>query len=289
MRLRRAQPVFGPALALTLAVAHGIPAHARTNIHCTDTIFTDGFDGNVRVPGTSAGQGATIALASDGFNFFTLDVHAPESLTVIGSSQGSAFLLAFVDGTFGRAFGLAQDFAVSPELLATIRLSDAAISPIGKTPSHNGNWSGFKQDPVSGQLYAVSGCPSASTLYTIDRNTAAVHTVGNLEGIDCAGTIAIDAHGSMYAIDVVLDELFAVDKSNASTSLIGPLDFNAGMIDMDFAGSDGALYVAGRNNSTQRVEVREVDTQSGTSTLVGVMPVDYITGFAIENEVVCTP
>ena len=277
-------------LTTCLAVAHGLPADARANAHCTDTVFVDGFDGALRSPGGSqANIGATIALADDGFNFFTLDVHAPESITTVGSTQGSAFSLAFVDGNFDRAFGLAQDFAVSPDLLATIRLSDAAITPIGKAVPHNGDWSGFKQDPVSGKLYAVSGCPTGSTLYTVDRNTAAVHTVGNLAGILCAGSVAIDAEGDMYVIDVVLDELFAVDKNDGSTSLIGAVDFDAGVIDMDFAASDGALYVAGRNNSTHRTELREIDPQSGTSTWVGVIPVDYVIGFAIENGVVCTP
>jgi hypothetical protein len=47
--------------------------------------------------------------------------------------------------------------------------------------------------------------------------------------------------------------------------------------------------VAGTNNSTDRIELREVDPQSGASTLVGVMPVAGITGFAIENPVVCSP
>src|SRR5215471_6087956 len=131
MSVRLRQRVFGRTLTICLAVAHGLPAHAHTSAHCTDTVFVDGFDGGLRsLDSSRARVGATIALADDGFNFFTLDVHAPESITTIGSTLGSAFSLAFVDGNFGRAFGLAQDFAVSPDLLATIRLSDAAITPI---------------------------------------------------------------------------------------------------------------------------------------------------------------
>ncbi len=281
MSLHRAQAASARALAIGLAVAL---ANARAGTRCTDTVFVDGFDGASR-----AGAGATIALASDGFNFFTLDVQDPASLTVIGSSQGAVFRLAFVDGNFDRAFGLAQPYAVSPDLLATIRLSDAAITPIGTAGSQNGDWTGFKQDPVSGELYVASGCPSSSTLYTIDRNTAALHVIGKLAGIPCAAAIAIDVHGDMYAIDAISDELFAIDKSSLGVTPIGPVGFDVGEVDMDFARADGALYVAGANNSTDRVELREVDPQSGASTLVGVMPVAGITGFAIENPVVCSP
>lgn len=287
MNLHRAQPVFGRALTIGLAIALGIPTHARAGTICTDTVFVDGFDGGLRSLGPS--NGARLAVVSDGFDVFTLDVHEPGSLTLVGSSQGSVFRLAFADGNFGRVFGLAEAFAVSPDLLATIRLSDAVITPIGKASPHDGDWRGIKQDPVSGELYAVSGCPSSSTLYTIDRNTAAPQRVGELVGITCAESIAIDAQGDMYTIDAGSDELLAIDRSNLNTSPIGPLDFDAGEIDMDFDGAAGVLYVAGYNNSAHRVELRAVDPQSGASTLVGVMPIDFVTGFAIGNEVVCSP
>ncbi len=284
MNLHRAQQVVGRASAICVAVALGIPANAHPRSVCTDTVFVNGFDG-----ASHAGAGATIALASDGFDFFTFDVQDPGSLTNIGSSQGAAFRLAFVDGNFGRAYGLAQTYAVSPGLLATIRLSDAAVTPIGTAGPQTGDWTGIKQDPVSGELYAASGCPSSSTLYTIDRNTAALHVIGNLGGIPCAAAIAIDAHGDMYAIDAISDELFAIDKSTLDTSPIGALDFDVGEVDMDFARVDGVLYAAAVNYSAGRIELRELDTQSGASTLVGVMPVAGITGFAIENDVVCSP
>jgi len=38
-----------------------------------------------------------------------------------------------------------------------------------------------------------------------------------------------------------------------------------------------------------RSELREMDPQSGATTLIGVIPFDYVTGFAIENAVVCSP
>ena len=290
MSAHRAQPVLGQALAIAVAAVLGIPAAARTGMVCTDTVFVDGFDGAHRSVGASrAATGTAVAVVSDGSNIFTLDVSAPESLTLVGSSQGSAFGLAFVDGNFDGVLGLAADYAVAPDLLASIRLSDAAITPIGTASPHNGDWHGFKQDPISGTLYAVSGCPSASTLYTINRSTAAPHTVGVLVGVSCASSLAFDAHGNLFTIDTGLDELFAIDKSTLGTSLIGPIDFDAGVMDMDFFGATGTLYVAARNNSMGRSELREMDPQSGATTLIGVIPFDYVTGFAIENAVVCSP
>ena len=271
--------ILGRALALGVAVAC---ANARAGTHCTDTVFVDGFDGAVR-----GVAGATIALASDGWNLFTFDVSAPESPTIIGPAQGSAFLLAFVDGNANRAFGLAQDWAVSPDLLATIRLDDAAITPIGHASPHDGDWLGFKQSPATGELYAVAGCPSSSTLYTIDRTTAAPHPVGNLIGTGCATAIAIDGHGRMYAIGS--GELLEIDVDTLVASPIGPLGFDAGMGDMDFVVATGTLYLAARNNTAGRAELRSIDPLTGASTFVGVIPGDYITGFAIENGVVCSP
>jgi hypothetical protein len=287
----RAQPVFGRALAAGLAVALGMSANACAGATCTDTIFVDGFDGGLRSPGRSpAGPGARLAVVSDGFDFYTLEVHEPGSLALVGSSQGSVFHLAFVDADFDRVFGLAEDFAVSPDMLASIRLSDAAITPIGTASPHEGNWLGIKQDPVSGELYALSSsCPTSSALYTIDRSTAAPQRVGELVGIGCAVSITIDAHGDIYAIDAGSDELFAIDRSDLSASPVGPIGFDAGEIDMDFDGAAGTLYVAGYNNSAQRVELRTVDPQSGASALVGTMPIDFVSGFAIGNDVVCSP
>ena len=276
--------------AITLAVALGIATSAQAGTICTDTLFVDGFDGALQSPGRSpAGSGARLAAVTDGFDIYTFDVQEPGTLTLVGSSQGSVFHLAFADGNFGRVFGLAEDFSASPDLLATIRLSDAAITPIGNAAPHDGAWMGMKQDPVSGAFYAISACPSSSTLYTIDRNTAAPQRVGEIVGIDCAGSIAIDAQGDMYTIDPVSDELFAIDRNSLDALPIGPIGFDAGEFDMDFDEAAGVLYVAGYNNSAHRAELRTVDPQSGASALVGALPIDFVSGFAIANEVVCAP
>src|SRR4051794_2941174 len=94
MSPRRARPAFGHALATSLTVALGILTHARAGTVCTDTIFVDGFDGGLQTVGRSPSvSGGALAVVSDGFNFFTLDVPEPASLTLFGSSQGSAFRL----------------------------------------------------------------------------------------------------------------------------------------------------------------------------------------------------
>jgi hypothetical protein len=93
----------------------------------------------------------------------------------------------------------------------------------------------------------------------------------------------------MYTIDTGTDQLLAIDRNNLTATVVGPLGFDAGVLDMDFVGATGELYVAARNNLAQRSELRIVDIDTGASTLVGVIPVDYVTGFSIENEVVCSP
>ena len=275
--------------AAGVAAAAGVDAHALT--HCTDTIFTNGFDGGARSPvAMHRGASGPSAVLTDGFELYALDVQLPASLTAIGHTNGEVFLLAFADGNFDRVFGLEPGLGAHPAMLASIRTSDAAITPIGITPTPTGEWSGFKQDPLSGMLYAVATtCGSSSILYTIDRSTAAFQRIGEIVGVPCAVSLAIGPHGDMYSMDVGLDELFEIDQNNADASSVGSIGFDAGYQDMDFDGATGTLYAAGLNNSTHRNELRAIDRLTGESALVGVIPVDQTVGFAIENAVVCTP
>ena len=261
-------------------------AGSRTLTRCTDTLFTSGFDEPAVV---HEGRTAPAALMSDGFQFFALNPLEPGSLTPIGSTANASWLLAFADGNFDRVFGLARGGGTMPSTFASIRTSDGSIVPIGNSMVSDGDWSGLRQDPTSGTLYAIATtCGSSSTLYTIDRNSAAVHRVHELVGLPCAISIAISPRGVMYTVDPVSDNLFVIDPDDGSASLVGALGFDTGALDMDFDGMTGELYAIALNNSAQRVEMRVLDTSSGGSAFVGQVPVNQFSGFAIENDVVCT-
>ncbi|MGH8171882.1 MAG: DUF4394 domain-containing protein [Rhodanobacteraceae bacterium] len=259
---------------------------------CADPIFIDGFDGppNIAQRGDHvAGVGAT-AFVSDGFDFLTFDVSDPGVLNLIGGAQGTGFALGFVDGDFTQAYGIDR-YGTMVNSFATISTGNGAIDDIGTAnPSSDpGGWTGFKQDPSTGTLYAsATSCGSSSHLYAIDRHTGSSTLVGELSDMPCAVGIAVASDGAMYGIDVQLDALFSIDKTNGTATLIGATGINTSSGDIDFDDSTGILYYATRPGGAPSSQLHTLDLATGAATLVGAIPTEDITGLAIATPAVCS-
>ena len=248
-----------------------------------------------RKPGQRAGHGNHIVLApgvtafaADTYfdEFYTFDVTANNGNSPVGGAQGTAFGFKFLDGDFSQAYGI-DKFGGQINTFATVSATDGTITPIGMSnPSADTDgFTGFAQDPTTGTLYASgTTCNSSSHLYTIDRNTGASTLVGELTGMPCAIWIAIGPDGLMYAVDIVNDALYAVDKTSGATSLKGSVGFNANFAqDADFDQSTGVLYWAASNAGNGSGEIRTIDLNTGDTTLVYSLGFTGIVGLATET------
>ncbi len=82
--------------------------------------------------------------------------------------------------------------------------------------------------------------------------------------------IAVDPIGRMFGVDVLGDQLFAIDKDTADAAPIGPLGFNAnGIVGLDFDDVTGALYLAAIDDDAQIGKLYTLDILTGHATVVG--------------------
>jgi hypothetical protein len=205
--------------------------------------------------------------------FETFDAANPAVTATVAATDGTAWTGgAFVDGDFSKLFVISGSFAANPDTFATIDTTTGAVTVIGNPNSGGAGWNGLAYDPSTGTMYAVTGCPSGSSLYTIDQGTGAPTLVGALPNEACTVAIAFDPDGNLFGLDIVSDGLFAIDKTNASDSLIGSIGFNANYAqDMAFDEATGILYLAGFNLDVGGQFMYTVDTTSGLATLIGAI------------------
>jgi hypothetical protein len=220
------------------------------------------------------GPGTVPMFAADIYNnqFVTLDALNPGTVNVVASTDGTPWTGgAFIDGDFSKLYVLSGSFGANPDQFATIDTATGAKTVIGSTPSPGGaGWNGMAYDSTTGTMYAVTGCPSGSSLYTIDINTGTPTLVGSLANEACTVSIAIDSAGQMFGVDIVNDALYAIDKTNANDSLIGSIGFNANYAqEMTFDLSTDVLYYAAFNLDLFGDFMYTVDTGTGATSLIG--------------------
>jgi hypothetical protein len=226
----------------------------------------------LHIPGH--GNGTVPMFAADIYNnqFVTLDALNPGTVNLVAATDGTPWTGgAFIDGDFSKLYVLAGSFGANPDQFATIDTATGAKTVIATSPSPDGaGWNGMAYDTTTGTMYAVTGCPSGSSLYTIDINTGATALVGALSNEACTVSIAIDSAGQMYGVDIVNDALYAIDKTNASDSLIGSIGFNANYAqEMTFDLSTDVLYYAAFNLDLFGDFMYTVNVSDGSTSLIG--------------------
>jgi hypothetical protein len=256
----RYAPMLGdPSQATTRPVPVGL-RHPNTKSYQPLPPHTDGFT----VP----------MFAADIYNntFVMLDPNFPDTVNTIAPTDGTPWTGgAFIDGDFSKLYVLAGSFGANPDQFATIDTATGAKTVIATSPSPGGaGWNGMAYDTTTGTMYAVTGCPSGSSLYTIDINTGTTTLVGAMSNEACTVSIAIDSAGQMFGVDIVNDALYAIDKTNGSDSLIGSIGFNANYAqEMTFDLSTDVLYYAAFNLDLFNDFMYTVDTGSGATTEIG--------------------
>lgn len=113
--------------------------------------------------------------------------------------------------------------------LGTVDTTTGAYSVIGTIsgPDDTQTLTGLAWDPTDGTWYLSVG----ATLYTIDPATAVATEIGSTGLVDeILIDIKFDSTGQLYAITIADDSLYAIDKADASSTLIGALG-----VDINFA------------------------------------------------------
>src|SRR5690606_35360217 len=189
------------------------------------------------IPGyteTIVGPGTFVDFASDG-------CFAP---------NGTFFLT-----TAGDVSGTAQLYTVNTATgVATLRGNITGVA----------NVNGITYDPSNGNFYI---CNSAN-LYTIDTATGAPTLVGPFNNTGALMIdISVDCNGTMYAVDLGLDNTYTVNKTTGAITLLGPLGFN-----MNFGGGmtydreEDILYLLALDGTSTTNALRTINTTTGAAT-----------------------
>ncbi|QAA80395.1 T9SS type A sorting domain-containing protein [Aequorivita sp. H23M31] len=153
----------------------------------------------------------------------------------------------------------------------SVNLSSGAYTSLGSiTPPNSENWSGAEFSP-NGTLYAISTSVSSSTLSTIDIAGVSSTVIGNTE-IEGAISLMIDDAGQGYTHDIASDNFFKVDLSNGSSTLVGPLGFDAnfGQGGTYIQADPGFVYISAFDAGSFQSQWRKVDVTTGASTIIGL-------------------
>lgn len=232
--------------------------------------------GTTQNAGTSAPESgeaeSLIAYSTTPWNgYLTLNPNDPSTVHVINPNEPDrVFAAAFIDGDFSQQYALASPGGTIPaDTLGTIDVATGAFSSLGVvSTTASGSWTSMKWDATTSTLYAVNYDGGNNYLYTIDPDSLSATLVGNIPA-DLIVAIAIDRNGLMYGLDIGPDSLLAIDKTDASASVIGPVGVDANFAqDMDFDYNTGTLHWAAydRNDASA---MQTIDTDTGASTITG--------------------
>lgn len=144
------------------------------------------------------------------------------------------------------------------------------------------NFTGMTWDGTT--VYGVATNLTQSQIFTVNMTTGVCTPLGIASTV-CAGAISIsgrkDYRLGLFAIDIVGDNLYRVNKIMGAFTLVGSLgvDANFGQ-DAQFDNNDGKLYWMAY---TTGPELRRIDTATGTSSVVLCTYTAQGTGIAMRD------
>lgn len=231
------------------------------------------------------------------------DLASPANTEQVGNLHGlNGFAGAFVGSDFSREF-LIDDvngsfFTVDT---ATGEQSFSLGSVHGSPEIAVGGWRSMTWDATTDTLYAVGTDTfgifpeTRFFLARIDMGHEIVATtIGELpsiaQGVAMFG-IAVDPIGRMFGVDILGDQLYAVDKDTAEAVPIGSLGFNAaGVVGLDFDDVTGTLYLAAFDDAASIGNLYTLDTLTGQASVVGQLGAgDQHYALAIASGAPCVP
>jgi hypothetical protein len=225
---------------------------------------------------------STSVFGDQSGQFVRFDLGDPESLFALDDSP-TIFAGDFAVGQQDRFYVITNDDNAFHSIttggsITTFGLSEPVSS--GET------WTELASNPVDGTLYGATSDGSASYIYTIDPATGEATRIAQVAA-PVLISIAIDEFGQMYGLEIVDDVLIRIDKATGDVETIGSIGFDANFAQgMDYDLATGRLYMAAYNNAGNgRGELRIADTDTGETTLVGLLGSGDELGYLALNSV----
>ena len=215
----------------------------------------------------------------------------------------NGFAGAFVGNDFSREF-LIDDVNASFFTIDTVS---------GEQSFSNGSVHGSPEILPNGVFRSMTWDATTNTLFAVGTDTFSIFpetrfflaridmgheivatTVGELpsiaQGVEIFG-IAVDPIGRMFGVDVLGDQLFAIDKDTAEAAPIGSLGFNAaGVVGLDFDDATDTLYLTALDSAASIGNLYTLNTLTGEASLVGQMGAgDQHYALAIASGAPCVP
>jgi hypothetical protein len=237
------------------------------------------------------------------YNRFNDLTNPPDTEQVSDMHGLNAFAGAFIGNDFSRGF-----------LIDDVNASFFTIDTASGEQSFNlGPVQGSLEILPNGAFRSMTWDATTNTLYAVGTDTFGIFpetrfflaridmgheivatTIGELpsiaQGVEMFG-IAVDPIGRMFGVDVLGDQLFAIDKDTAEAAPIGPLGFNAaGVVGLDFDDVAGTLYLTAFDDASSIGNLYTLDTLTGQASVVGQMGEgDQHYALAIASGAPCVP
>jgi len=195
-----------------------------------------------------------------------VDLGNPTNQVIIGKTVNSIGGADFGPGNILYAItSQANQFYI-------IDTSNAATTLVGSSVPLAGHmWSGLAYDPTSSLFFASSTTGNTeSAIYTIEVSTGTATHIGTTNVAESVVDISFDPGGMMYAYDLS-NNIFLIDKSNGSASLLGNAGTHGGLQwhGMGYSYFYNEMYISTYNSITWDITLRSVDLTSGNTTSLG--------------------
>jgi hypothetical protein len=252
--------------------------------HRYGRIPTTGFKPNVNYKhsGNPIDSETAYGFTAHAENFVSFPVPEGAPYTVIAPMSAPGFLSSACFGPDGTLYF--TDY--STDELFIVDKSSGVITLVGSTGlgAQNG-LNGITYDWSTDVFYGVNG----SNLYTVDVSTGATTLVGNFGNtggwmVDCAAS----CDGRLFGYDINDDYFYLIDPATGIASIVGSIGFDASFGQgMSFDYSSGNLYLSAFDGVAFAGQLRSVNLETGSTTLLISWGVEQIAPFAIDN--VCGP
>lgn len=202
---------------------------------------------------------------SSGINsVVSFDLDAPGTLNTIAdlSLTGDNFICAasWADNTW-----YVSEYGANT--LGTIDPSDGTYTVIG---SFGVGINALAYDNSTNTMYGAGyDGTTYSLLYTINLATGAATLIGTAEAGVIIG-LACNTSGTLYAADIVDNNLYSIDKTTGAATVVGTLGIDIAYAqDLEYDNENDVLYLAGY---TSLASLYIVNPATGAATLVGDFP-----------------
>ncbi len=203
---------------------------------------------------------------SDGPVTFALDT--PGTMTQLAEDAGELITASSIDAE--QTWYAIEYYSHN---LVTFDYETGARTVVATITAPGGRtWTGMAFDFSTMTMYGIcysSGVDAA--LCTIDLDSYEVAVVGTTTDLTTPINLACSNEGQLYLVDIGDDNLYRMDKTDASVEVVGAIGFDCIYAqDMAFDHDENILYMGAYSDALDG-ELRTVNLQTGATTVIGAL------------------